>query len=382
MPRVALVAESAIIRTPRVMQLEGIFDIPPTERSGLRLDADLPLDEKLWSVGLIVGHSGSGKSSVARAVFGDVLATQSAYGWPTDRSVLDGFPAAMGIKEIVGLLSSVGFSSPPSWVRPFHVLSTGEQFRVSMARLLAESPGLVVVDEFTSVVDRTVAQIGSHAIAKAVRARKQQFVAVTCHEDVEAWLDPDWVYRPATNAFLWRALQRRPPITITVRRCHRSLWTLFRHHHYLNSAAVHRSAQCLVAVLSGRPVAFAAIMPNVGVTGLRRISRLVVLPDFQGVGIGMLLCHTVGAMLRGVRLRVAITTGHPAMIATLRRSSAWKMTSVPRMTARPAGLPHLRRTTASNRLVGSFEFVGDSMPVDQARTIWTDSQFNMSSDGP
>ena len=45
--------------------------------------------------------------------------------------------------------------------------------------------GCAVFDEYTSVVDRTVAQIGTAALAKTVRARGQQFVAVTCHEDVD-----------------------------------------------------------------------------------------------------------------------------------------------------------------------------------------------------
>src|SRR6185369_3509378 len=109
-------------------------------------------------------------------------------------AVVEAFPPALGIKDIALLLSSVGFSSPPAWLRPFHLLSTGEQFRVSLALLLAHAQrgSRVVCDEFTSVVDRTVAQIGSAALARTVRARGRQFIAVTCHEDVEEWLRPDW----------------------------------------------------------------------------------------------------------------------------------------------------------------------------------------------
>ena len=87
-------------------------------------------------------------------------------------------------------MSSVGFSSPPSWVRPYHVLSNGEQFRVDIARTLSEKPQLAIVDEFTSVVDRTVAQIGSSAIQKTVRRRGQKFIAVSCHYDIVKWLEP------------------------------------------------------------------------------------------------------------------------------------------------------------------------------------------------
>ena len=191
-----VIVNTPIARTPRVAQVEGLFDIPPTKNVKLDWDVRLPLEEKPWNIGLIVGPSGSGKSTVAGALFGETLAAQKSLpDWPADQSILDGFPAKMPIKEVVGLLSSVGFSSPPAWLRPFRVLSTGEQFRVTLARLLAYAADLVVMDEFTSVVDRTVAQIGSAALAKTVRQRGQKFIAVTCHEDVEDWLQPDWVYR-------------------------------------------------------------------------------------------------------------------------------------------------------------------------------------------
>ena len=56
--------------------------------------------------------------------------------WPQDRAVIDGL-GDRPIKEITGLFTAVGFSSPPSWVKPYHVLSNGEQFRCDLARALA-----------------------------------------------------------------------------------------------------------------------------------------------------------------------------------------------------------------------------------------------------
>jgi ABC-type glutathione transport system ATPase component len=183
MPSASLVVATPIRCTPRVLQVEGLFDLPPAEQAQLCWEVSLPLDERPWHVGLIVGPSGCGKSTIARRFWPELLAYQPS--WPADQSVLDAFPADLPIKDIVALLSSVGFSSPPAWLRPFHVLSTGQQFRVRLARLLACCPELAVVDEFTSTVDRTVAQIGAHAVARTVRARGQRFIAVTCHEDVK-----------------------------------------------------------------------------------------------------------------------------------------------------------------------------------------------------
>jgi len=137
MPTVDLYLQTPVVRTPRVLQLEGIFDLPPSRVSHGRWVARLPFEEKAWHIGLIVGPSGSGKSSIARQLWPAQMAYEPA--WPEDRAIIDAFPEQRSIKQIVALLCSVGFSSPPAWLRPYRVLSTGQQFRAKLARLLAEA---------------------------------------------------------------------------------------------------------------------------------------------------------------------------------------------------------------------------------------------------
>src|SRR3989304_85177 len=118
-----------------------------------------------WRIGLIVGPSGSGKSTVARKLFGTHLYQRKE--WPSERAVVDGL-GELPIKQITGIFTTVGFSSPPSWVKPYHVLSNGEQFRCDLARAISQTGsdgGLVTFDEFTNVVDRNVARVISAAIA-------------------------------------------------------------------------------------------------------------------------------------------------------------------------------------------------------------------------
>lgn len=352
-----ITVQTPVVVSPRVQQVAGLFDLPLAPISRLEWHVQLPFDAQPWHIGLITGPSGCGKSTIARQLWPDAINHSANFAWPEDGSVLDAFPANLSIKDITALLSAVGFSSPPAWLRPFGVLSTGQQFRVTLARLLAESPELCVMDEYTSVVDRTVAQIGSAALARTVRQRKQRFVAVTCHDDVEAWLQPDWVYYPAVGRFTWRCLQRRPAIELEIGRCKAEAWPLFRPHHYL-SHDLHPSAVCFLAAWQDRPVAFSAWLPFVSAgPPARREHRTVTLPDYQGVGIGFALSSFCASLWKALGYRALSTTTHPAFIAARCRSKEWRMTRKPSFAS-----GHERRLKhATTRLTAGFEYVGPAL---------------------
>ncbi len=146
--------QTQIIESFRVRQTRGLFDLPELKTASEEFSVELPDMHEDWQIGVIVGPSGSGKSTVARAAYGENVITQR--NWPTDRAVIDALPPGP-IKRVTGMLSAVGFASPPSWLKPYHVLSTGEQFRCDLAAALLSDHSLIVFDEFTSVVDRTVA---------------------------------------------------------------------------------------------------------------------------------------------------------------------------------------------------------------------------------
>jgi hypothetical protein len=281
---------------------------------------------------------------------------------------VDDFPKELGIKDITELLSSVGFSSPPSWLRPFGVLSNGEQFRVTMARALAEFPDLAVIDEFTSVVDRTVAQMGSAAIGKAVRRRNQKLIAVTCHFDVIEWLQPDWVYEPQSAQFA-RGCLRRPELKITVKRVHHRAWELFRHHHYLDTS-INTAAGCYVAFYRDIPVAFSSVLAFPSKIPKWRMHRTVCLPDFQGVGIGTRLNDFVAGMYAATGRDVIASTANPAMVHHRAKSPNWTLTKDASISAsakkslKSGNTKRLKesasheRSRATNRLTYSFKYVG------------------------
>ena len=106
-----------------------MFDLPAHSESEFRIRVDMPIEDKPWKLGLITGASGTGKSTVAR----DRFTMVNHHSWEAP-SLVDDFPAHMTPTEITNLLVSVGLSSSPAWLRPYRVLSTGQQFRADLAR--------------------------------------------------------------------------------------------------------------------------------------------------------------------------------------------------------------------------------------------------------
>lgn len=333
---------------------------------------ELPERNEPWAIGLIVGPSGSGKSTIARRFFADEL-YQGAE-WPADRAVIDCF-GDLPVRQVVELFTAVGFSSPPSWVKPYEVLSCGERFRCDLARALSVARGplsvatdhgprttdapLVVFDEFTSVVDRNVARACSAAIAKGIRRGSIpcRFLAVTCHYDVAEWLEADWVLDMAT-AQLERRRLRRPNIVIEVYRCGLAPWRLFARHHYL-SGALAVGARCYLATWNGEPVTFCATLPVITKRNHRRFTRIVTLPDYQGMGIGMRVVAAVASLHHAEGLRINVTSSHPALIRHCRRSDDWKAVNVKKIGSSPrrtSRIPGYR--SSAGRSVVSFEYIG------------------------
>lgn len=405
MPRRHVRLETALVRTPRLAQVEGMFDLRASEVSVVEWEIEVPGvpggegpppvgdagseglptagaenrcgttlpdgasggegSERDWSIGLIVGPSGSGKSTIARACFG-ARAMEAERCWPLDRAIIDAFPEHCSVREITDVLVAVGFASPPAWLRPWSALSTGQKFRAEMARRILEERALLVVDEFTSVVDRTVARTVAHCVGRAIRRRGARFVAVSCHYDIIEWLQPDWVLDMADGRLEWRSVQPRPPIRVEIRRVHHHAWRIFRAHHYLSSAHL-TNARCYCMFWNGEPIAFLSfhLFPHPTVRNLVFFHRLVVLPDHQGLGLAMRFLDTLASMLKATGRRSRTPTSHPGLRQALARSRNWRMTRAPRV-GRKARVrrPGSRRwhDAISRRRVAIFEYCGPPWP--------------------
>ena len=161
--------------------------------------AELPIEEEGWQIGLIVGPSGSGKTSIGSKIWDNGIINLS-HGWNAELPIIEDISPNSEMNVVTSALSAVGLGDVPAWLRPYKVLSNGEQFRAGLARLICDAPDKVVVDEFTSVVDRQIAKIGASAFAKSWRKNKgKQIVLLSCHYDIIEWLQPDWVYDTRTG---------------------------------------------------------------------------------------------------------------------------------------------------------------------------------------
>lgn len=156
--------------------------------------AELPIEDDDWKIGLIVGASGSGKTSIGSQIWPELGITNISSGWNENLPIIEDISPEKDMNAVTSALSAVGLGDVPAWLRPYKVLSNGEQFRAGLARLICEAPDRVVVDEFTSVVDRQIAKIGASAFAKSWRKTGKQIVLLSCHYDIIEWLQPDWVY--------------------------------------------------------------------------------------------------------------------------------------------------------------------------------------------
>ncbi|HEV8189458.1 MAG TPA: ABC transporter ATP-binding protein [Pyrinomonadaceae bacterium] len=372
MPVIDFVVQTQIDRTIRVKQLEAMFDVPASERARIEFKGDCPIESFDWNVGLIVGPSGCGKSSILSRIF----AAPEQLQWSA-KSVIDDFDPSHSMQNISEICQSVGFNTIPAWMRPFSVLSNGEKFRVELARRLLTREPLIVMDEFTSVVDRQVAQIGAHAVQKYVRKHgKPRFVAASCHYDILDWLQPDWILEPATMHFARRSLQPRPPIDIEIRRVKYDYWKLFSPFHYL-TAELNHAASCYCLFANGRAASFCAVLhrPHPRAKNVKGISRLVTLPDWQGLGLALILATKLGAAYRSAGFRFRMYPAHPALIRSFaQRRELWSLEK------RGGTYSHRVGTTSTipnspemggfgGRPCAVFEYVGAPMDLATAQRL-------------
>lgn len=157
---------------------------------------EIPIEWLERNVWVIVWPSWTWKSTIAKELFWNMFIDFTYW----NKAVIDELD--WNIDEIINLFNKVWFNTPKSRLKPYSVLSNWEKMRVDLVKALLSKNDIIIFDEFTSVVDRIVAQVSSYALQKNIRKQKKKFIAITCHYDVLERLEPDRIFDTKTFSFI------------------------------------------------------------------------------------------------------------------------------------------------------------------------------------
>lgn len=284
------------------------------------INENFPIPEKPEKgLALIVGSSGSGKTTIIKE-------------WGlNDLSVNDSAPIiSLFDSEEVGesLLIASGLRSIPCWKRSLKEVSNGERHRAEIAVKLKGDN--IVIDEFTSVVDRDTARALCESINKYIKKTDKSIVLATCHRDVLEWLDFDSAYDTDDKNWIDRRLVRRnSEFKIDIKPCDpEKIWPIFKKHHYL-SGKINKACNCWGVYYKGKVIAMTSVIafPSGNWENGWRGHRTVVLPEFQGMGVGSAISDVIAGMIVGSGGRFFSKTAHPALGEHRQKSKLWKATS-------------------------------------------------------
>lgn len=327
--------QSEIHESYRCQRAANSLDIDVEKKSlhEFRVVADV---ESSFNIGLIVGASGSGKTTLAKDIYGS-----GAFKEYLDPKlpVIEQFPKEMGYDECAEILSGVGLTSVPCWIRPAYTLSNGQKARAeaALAMFLSDSP-VVIIDEWTSVVDRTVAKVMSHCIQKFARKNNKRVVLVSCHYDVADWLLPDWVIDCNKQEYIdhrGSVRQRSEELQFHIREVERDSWRYFSKYHYL-SDRLPGGKLYLYGLFHGENQigfqCFANYIPTrPGNNPIYHSNRTVIHPDYAGMGLGLKMINACCKIMRAnnpkYELRATFSS-IPLYKARLKDTTNWKLIKV------------------------------------------------------
>lgn len=309
------------------------LDLSKKLQHQFKIEADL---ESVFNVGLILGSSGSGKTTLAKHIYGeDKFKTLL----DENKVLIDQFPENLNYDEISSILCAIGLSQVPCWVRPAKTLSNGQKFRAEVALQVAHKKELILIDEWTSVVDRTVAKAMSHTVQKFARKNGTKLVLLSCHYDVIDWLLPDWIVDCNTQKFENRRLlrqQRTEKLYFEIREVDKSTWRNFSKYHYLSDKIPGGICFFFGLFHNDQQIGFqcfANYTPRVaGQKIILHFNRTVIHPDFCGFGLGIKLINETSRIMIKKGFKVMGKFSSISVYKSMIKSNSWKLQKIDRKT--------------------------------------------------
>lgn len=322
--------QSDVSLSYRCKRAADSLDIDTEKKSvhHLKVKADVETD---FNIGLIIGSSGSGKTTLAKRIWGeDCFKTHLDLSTP----IIEQFPKELSYDECAEILSGVGLTSVPCWIRPAYTLSNGQRARAEAALAMFSDQELVLIDEWTSVVDRTVGKVMSHCIQKFARKKNKKIVLVSCHYDVEDWLLPDWMIdcnKQTYDDFRRSERRRSERLTFEIRPVTSQTWKYFSKYHYL-SDRLPGGKIFLFGLFKGKEQigfqCFANYIPiRRGSKPIFHSNRVVIHPDYCGLGLGIQLVNACAKILKEkYKYEIRATfSSVPLLKSRLKDKKNWKL---------------------------------------------------------
>ena len=215
-------------------------------------------------------------------------------------------PENLSYDDLADILCGVGLSSVPCWIRPVKTLSNGQQFRAQVALQIAHGQDVIIIDEWTSVVDRTVAKIMSHNIQKYIRKLGKKIILISCHYDVIEWLNPCWIVDCNQQSYtdrrsLWRDFKRLEQLKFCIKEIDGKSWKMFSKYHYLSKNVPGGKNYYYGLFLCDKQIGFQCFSNYVprqkGKRMIYHSNRVVIHPDYCGIGLGIILINKCSQVL-------------------------------------------------------------------------------------
>lgn len=342
------------------------LDIDTEKKSIHELSINCDL-ETSFKIGLILGSSGSGKTTLAKHIFGnDCFKTAIDLNLP----IIDQFPKNMNYEQCADMLSGIGLTSVPCWIRPVYTLSNGQKARAEAALAMSSEQHFIILDEWTSVVDRTVAKVMSHCLNKFAMKNNKKIVLCSCHYDVIDWVDPDWIIDCNKQQFIDRRSLpidercRREKLEFQIKRIDRKSWKYFSKYHYLSSKLPGGKIHLFGLFENQNQIGFQCFANYVptrkGKTEIFHSNRTVIHPDYAGMGLGIKLINESSRLMKAQGFRIMAKFSSTPIYKSMSKNQDWKLKEIKRQIGKMnVGWNMLRRDGfRENIKTYSFEFVG------------------------
>ncbi len=133
---------------------------------------------------------------------------------------------------------------------------------------------------------------------------------------------------------------------------------MFAKHHYL-SHTHNNAANVFIAMINGEIAGFLSVLhfPHPKVKNMKKVHRLVILPDYQGAGFGIKFLEEIGNIYKNNKNRFSIVTSAPSLIFSLKNKLNWSCKSFGRNVSHKGVLKTVDNLSngSESRITASFE---------------------------